>query len=298
MAHRLAPEAEAELDDIWYYVAKESGSLDVADRFVESLTGRFYLLARNPYLGRRRDADLRPGLRSFPVGNYLILYRLDGEDVLVLHIIRGVGILRHCSVFRRRREARVCFHSAVNVAPARTSSAQSSPKPSPKPAAARSPPLSRAGSCRASRPQGRIVNRHRRIRHSRIKILEHLFVRIVVAFAVTARQIRKRRRFRIKQRSILDDDLVWFVAMPDPQRVGLLLVPRHARFRAENLERKPVLAAGRHLAHRERPSRAIAQMQHHHAEIFRGDRKRLVFAGAAFLPENVSTEPFGRLRVL
>ena len=62
MAHRLAPEAEAELDDIWYYVAKESGSLDVA----ESLTGRFYLLARNPYLGRRRDADLRPGCAASP----------------------------------------------------------------------------------------------------------------------------------------------------------------------------------------------------------------------------------------
>jgi toxin ParE1/3/4 len=26
MAHRVAPEAEAELDNIWYYVAKESGS--------------------------------------------------------------------------------------------------------------------------------------------------------------------------------------------------------------------------------------------------------------------------------
>jgi len=25
MAHRVAPEAEAELDDVWYYIAKESG---------------------------------------------------------------------------------------------------------------------------------------------------------------------------------------------------------------------------------------------------------------------------------
>jgi hypothetical protein len=26
MAHRVAPQAEAELDNIWYYVAKESGT--------------------------------------------------------------------------------------------------------------------------------------------------------------------------------------------------------------------------------------------------------------------------------
>jgi hypothetical protein len=33
MAHRVAPQAEAELDDIWYYVAKESGSIAIADRW-------------------------------------------------------------------------------------------------------------------------------------------------------------------------------------------------------------------------------------------------------------------------
>jgi plasmid stabilization system protein ParE len=30
MAHRVAPRAAADLDDIWYYVAKESGSIEVA----------------------------------------------------------------------------------------------------------------------------------------------------------------------------------------------------------------------------------------------------------------------------
>jgi plasmid stabilization system protein ParE len=27
MAHRLAPEAEAELDDIWYYIARKAAAL-------------------------------------------------------------------------------------------------------------------------------------------------------------------------------------------------------------------------------------------------------------------------------
>jgi hypothetical protein len=49
MAHRLSPEAEAELDGIWYYIATESGSMDVADRFIDSLTRRFYGAAMKIY---------------------------------------------------------------------------------------------------------------------------------------------------------------------------------------------------------------------------------------------------------
>lgn len=48
MAHRLAPEVETELDDIWYYIARESGNVEVADRLIDSITDRFFLLARHP----------------------------------------------------------------------------------------------------------------------------------------------------------------------------------------------------------------------------------------------------------
>ena len=98
MAHRLAPEAEAELDDIWYYIAKESQSIEIADRVVDSITDRFFLLAAYPHVGRRRDEDLRPGLRSLPVGEHVIIYRVEAEDVLILHVIRDtvhVTVKRH-----------------------------------------------------------------------------------------------------------------------------------------------------------------------------------------------------------
>ena len=68
MAHRLAPGAEVELDEIWFWTAKESGSIEIADRLIDSLTERFFMLGRHPHVGRPRDDDLRPGLRSFPVG--------------------------------------------------------------------------------------------------------------------------------------------------------------------------------------------------------------------------------------
>jgi plasmid stabilization system protein ParE len=72
MVYRLVPEAEADLDDIWLYTARKSGSTAIADRLVDSITERFYFLARNPYLGCSRHEDLRAGLRSFPIGEYVI----------------------------------------------------------------------------------------------------------------------------------------------------------------------------------------------------------------------------------
>jgi toxin ParE1/3/4 len=89
MSHRVAPEAEADLDDIWCYIARKSGSLEIADRFTELLSDRFYLLANHPYIGRRRDEELRPGLRSFPVRDYIILYRIEEDVVLILRVLHG-----------------------------------------------------------------------------------------------------------------------------------------------------------------------------------------------------------------
>ena len=89
MTFRVAPQAESDLDDIWYFLATPSSSIDVADRVVDSITARFVLLARQPHIGRRRDEDLRPGIRTFPVGDYVIAYRVDGADVLILRVMRG-----------------------------------------------------------------------------------------------------------------------------------------------------------------------------------------------------------------
>ncbi len=88
MAHRLAPEARAELRSIWNYIFKESGNAVAADSVVDAITERFYLLSQFPRMGRSRD-DLRPGLRSFPVGQYVIIYTIEDEDVEILHVFHG-----------------------------------------------------------------------------------------------------------------------------------------------------------------------------------------------------------------
>jgi toxin ParE1/3/4 len=89
MAQRVARRARADLDDIWYYVANESGSIEIANRLIDSITSRFFLLAVHPHLGRSRDDDFGPGSRSFPVGEYVIVYGVENEDVLILRVAHG-----------------------------------------------------------------------------------------------------------------------------------------------------------------------------------------------------------------
>ncbi|MEP7364768.1 MAG: type II toxin-antitoxin system RelE/ParE family toxin [Acidobacteriota bacterium] len=89
MSLRLSPEAEADLDQIWLYVASNSGSAEIANRLIDTIIDRIWLLASYPRIGRPRDVDLRPGLRSFPVGDFLIIYRLQGVDSLILRVLRG-----------------------------------------------------------------------------------------------------------------------------------------------------------------------------------------------------------------
>ena len=89
MAHLIAPRAEADLDGIWIYVARECGSMDIATRLVDSITDRFCFLSRFPYAGRSRDRDFGVGTRSFPVGEYVIVYCVEGEDVSILRVVHG-----------------------------------------------------------------------------------------------------------------------------------------------------------------------------------------------------------------
>jgi plasmid stabilization system protein ParE len=84
------PRAESDLDDIWIHIARESGSVETATRVVESITERFWLLAQNPFMGRQRDYDLRPGLRSFLADDYVIIHRVVENDVvLISHVVHG-----------------------------------------------------------------------------------------------------------------------------------------------------------------------------------------------------------------
>ena len=86
MAYRLTRRAEQDVLRIWQQIATDNEP--AADRLVERLVHHFRLIAANLFLGRRRS-DLREGLRTFPVGEYLIVYRIEEQEALILHVLHG-----------------------------------------------------------------------------------------------------------------------------------------------------------------------------------------------------------------
>ena len=89
------PAAESDLDEIWWYIAQDSPYH--ADRFLDYIQEKCLALASHPKMGARRNA-LKAGLRSQPVGDYLIFYfPLDnGIDIVrVLHGSRDMEIKRN-----------------------------------------------------------------------------------------------------------------------------------------------------------------------------------------------------------
>jgi toxin ParE1/3/4 len=90
-----SPQAEIDLDNIWFYIAQDSPKN--ADRFLDLIQEKCELIADFPSLGES-CAELVDGLRSFPVGNYLIFYfpLEDGADIVrVMHGSRDVNTLFH-----------------------------------------------------------------------------------------------------------------------------------------------------------------------------------------------------------
>jgi toxin ParE1/3/4 len=84
--------------EIWHYIATDSAR--AADRWLDAINQRINLLAEFPGLGADRS-DLQPALRSFPIGNYLLLYRRAKCGIHLLRIVHGARDLNR--LFKRKR---------------------------------------------------------------------------------------------------------------------------------------------------------------------------------------------------
>jgi toxin ParE1/3/4 len=85
---RITRTSRAKLDilEIWFFIAEDS--LDAADRLVGQFDEALLMLATAPEAARRRP-ELGRGLRSFPVGSYLIIYRPISGGIEVIRVIHG-----------------------------------------------------------------------------------------------------------------------------------------------------------------------------------------------------------------
>lgn len=85
----ITPRAEADINGIAFYIARESGSGDKAYQFAEKLRDKCKHLASLPFaIGIKRN-ELLPGLYSYAYGNYLIFYECTEEVMRVISIIEG-----------------------------------------------------------------------------------------------------------------------------------------------------------------------------------------------------------------
>jgi toxin ParE1/3/4 len=77
------PCAEQDLVDIWTYIA--DGNERAADKMLDRISAAASLLAGRPLAGRERP-ELAQGMRSFPVGNYVLFYQPVGGGIEVLRV--------------------------------------------------------------------------------------------------------------------------------------------------------------------------------------------------------------------
>jgi toxin ParE1/3/4 len=76
--------ALADLDEIFAYIARDNraAAARLAARF-EEVAAR---ITENPYLG---EATRKSRFRRFPVGNYLIVYEVDRDEVIIHYVRHG-----------------------------------------------------------------------------------------------------------------------------------------------------------------------------------------------------------------
>ena len=83
----LHPQAYADLDEIWEYIAADS--LDAADRTRQEIYEAIRSLVSFPYTGRSRPDLTRKPLRFLSLRDYVIVYAPDEKPLAVVAILHA-----------------------------------------------------------------------------------------------------------------------------------------------------------------------------------------------------------------
>lgn len=82
----FTPKAQTDLENHQDYISRDRPGAALA--WIERLETRCVMLAQNPGWGRPRD-ELRAGLRSLPLGRYLIFYRITNRGVEIVRVLHA-----------------------------------------------------------------------------------------------------------------------------------------------------------------------------------------------------------------
>ena len=87
MIVRLTAQAETDLEGIGDYIARDNPSRALS--FVIELRGACLSLAEMAWAFPAVPRYARHGMRRRVYGNYSIFYRIDGDEIIVVHILHN-----------------------------------------------------------------------------------------------------------------------------------------------------------------------------------------------------------------
>jgi plasmid stabilization system protein ParE len=87
MQYVLSEDADRDLEGIWDYIAEDN--VDAADQWIARLFDAFDTIGATPGIGHRREDLTAYQVLFWPVGTYLIIYRITSKHVEVVAVTHG-----------------------------------------------------------------------------------------------------------------------------------------------------------------------------------------------------------------
>lgn len=92
MSYRITKKANSDIEAICDYIARDN--TDAADKMDERFHREIQQLVLFPGMGHRRSDVTNPQYRFWPVGKYVVAYRVEKGKVVVSRVLHGARNLR------------------------------------------------------------------------------------------------------------------------------------------------------------------------------------------------------------
>ncbi|MBN2340920.1 MAG: type II toxin-antitoxin system RelE/ParE family toxin [Deltaproteobacteria bacterium] len=79
-------QARIDIKEIWLYIAEDS--FNAADRVMLNIYQQCESIAQTPTIGRKRP-ELADGIRSIPIGKYLIFFHCENNSTIIDRVLSG-----------------------------------------------------------------------------------------------------------------------------------------------------------------------------------------------------------------
>ena len=83
----IAPAAQNDLKDIYQYGLRQWGPAQ-SEKYLTTIKNQFWLLTDQPLMGTERN-ELLHEIRSLPIENHTLFYRVTANTVEIIRILHG-----------------------------------------------------------------------------------------------------------------------------------------------------------------------------------------------------------------